>query len=79
MNQELFKIFKAVNMAPGERLPKVAWKDQNHSLRKFCSAARPKHLNPQTQGKARGGDGLAKDQEEQLGGGVGGPPGRGAR
>lgn len=26
-------------MAPGERLPKAAGKDQNHSLPKFCFAA----------------------------------------
>ena len=26
-------------MAPGERLPKAARKDQNHSLPKFCFAA----------------------------------------
>ena len=66
-------------MAPGERLPKVAWKDQNHSRSKFCSAAWPSIKTPRPKGKPRVEMVLPKTKRRSLGGGAGGPPGKGAR
>lgn len=54
-------------MAPGERLPKAAGKDQNCSLPKFCFANSAEDQNPQNQGKPQDGDAPAKDQGKGLG------------
>lgn len=40
-------------MAPGERLPKAARKDQNCSLPKFCFAIQPRIKIPRTKGNPK--------------------------
>lgn len=40
-------------MAPGERLPKAAGKDQNRSLPKFCFAVKLRIKIPRTKGNPK--------------------------
>lgn len=63
----LFKNVKAVKYGPRWEVTKVAWKDQNHSRCKFCSAARPSIKTPRPKGKPRAEMVLPKTKRRSLG------------
>lgn len=54
-------------MAPGERLPKAARKNQNCPLPKLCYAAQLRFKISRNQGKPQDRDAPAKDQEKEVG------------